>query len=386
MKNPNMPSARSRLFRLALVTLLLTALQSSTEGQKKQSQCSCAKSQIVASIPKGVKEGEIVEFSVETPNFRAIRNFVWTVSEGEIISGQGTAAILVRAPKKNPAASPPAAPSASPTIQPVPSPSVESPPMPPGFVRSSLPYGGPIAFAFKHASLTVSLTMTTKSQCLCGAISMTLPILPTIDPVNYFANVTDLKLSADTLTLPCTREPQPKTGVTPSESMVVDVNTTAIDPEDDVLTYDYTVSAGKILGTGKNVKWDLTGVAPGSYTITAGVDDGCGLCGKTRTEQITIAECEPLCGLIVCPSIFIAGPDTLKDVNDFTADVSGGAVMDITYEWNVTNGSILSGQGTPSIKARLDPTSTVTVKIGGLEKGSCLSSASKVFVAGVLKP
>lgn len=68
----------------------------------------------------------------------------------------------------------------------------------------------------------------------------------------------------------------------------VNVKTIAVDPENDPLTYNYTVSAGKIVGTGANVIWDLTTVPGGIYRITAGVDDGCGICGNTVTRSVTI--------------------------------------------------------------------------------------------------
>lgn len=70
----------------------------------------------------------------------------------------------------------------------------------------------------------------------------------------------------------------------------VGVAVSASDPENDVLTYIYTVSAGKILGTGASVTWDLTGVKPGTYYVTVGADDGCGVCGTTKTEEIKIVE------------------------------------------------------------------------------------------------
>jgi hypothetical protein len=66
------------------------------------------------------------------------------------------------------------------------------------------------------------------------------------------------------------------------------VTTTSVDPENDVLTYLYNVSAGQIVGEGSKVIWNLKGVGPGTYTITAGVDDGCGICGKTMTKSVTI--------------------------------------------------------------------------------------------------
>jgi len=68
----------------------------------------------------------------------------------------------------------------------------------------------------------------------------------------------------------------------------VDVSTTGNDPENDILQYVYIVSGGRIVGTGAKVKWDLTGVRSGTYTITAGVDDGCGLCGQTMTKTVVV--------------------------------------------------------------------------------------------------
>jgi hypothetical protein len=54
------------------------------------------------------------------------------------------------------------------------------------------------------------------------------------------------------------------------------------------LLYVYKVSGGRIVGTGKDVMWDLADAKPGIYTITAGVDDGCGICGETKTKEITV--------------------------------------------------------------------------------------------------
>lgn len=71
-------------------------------------------------------------------------------------------------------------------------------------------------------------------------------------------------------------------------SQMIHVQTLAVDPEGDVLSYIYTVSAGKIIGAGEKVVWDLSGVKPGTYTITAAVDDGCGVCGTTQTKAITV--------------------------------------------------------------------------------------------------
>ena len=76
--------------------------------------------------------------------------------------------------------------------------------------------------------------------------------------------------------------------VVSSPDRKISVKAVAVDPEGDVLTYQYTVSGGKIIGTGPEVLWDLTGAPVGTYTITAGVDDGCGICGKTMNKTVTI--------------------------------------------------------------------------------------------------
>jgi hypothetical protein len=91
---------------------------------------------------------------------------------------------------------------------------------------------------------------------------------------NFHANVTDMEISSENLT-----------GLSSKE---INVTVTAVDPENDVLTYNYSVSAGRIIGNGAKVIWDLKGVSPGTYSITVGVDDGAGIVGMTKTKAIII--------------------------------------------------------------------------------------------------
>lgn len=109
-----------------------------------------------------------------------------------------------------------------------------------------------------------------------------------------FASVTDLTLSENEIIIGC-KNPA-KNQSCPVGYERISVTTLAIDPENDVLTYHYTVSGGKIVGEGKEVVWDLRGVKPGTYTITAGVDDGCGVCGETKTKTVIVKEC-PACSV-----------------------------------------------------------------------------------------
>lgn len=101
------------------------------------------------------------------------------------------------------------------------------------------------------------------------------------------ADVTKLKLSAAKITLPCNPE-------TRGNRQLIEITVEAYDRYD-VLTYVYNPSAGKIIGEGPNVMWDLTGVPPGTYTLAAGANDGCGVCGLTKIEKIEILK-DTRCG------------------------------------------------------------------------------------------
>lgn len=213
--------------------------------------------------------------------------------------------------------------------------------------------------------------------------------------VNQFANVTAVNLDTTTITLPCPPGTRPKEGTTCSDVSSVKVNTVASDIENDVLTYNYTVTGGRIVGTGANVSWDVTGLRPGTYTITAGVDDGCGLCGKTETRTITVVECEcvPACD---CATLEVEGPSGLVapgSTMTFTARTSGGSSSNLTYNWTVSSGTIESGQGTPVIVVATDRTMagsqvTATVNIGGTDPScSCQTSASDTGqIEGIVQP
>lgn len=102
---------------------------------------------------------------------------------------------------------------------------------------------------------------------------------PTPEVANAVANVTGILLEKEVVYSPCTT----KSSTCAGDEAKILITTEAEDKENDVLTYAYTVDAGKIIGQGANVIWDLVGVSPGQYMITAGVNDGCGICGTTMT-------------------------------------------------------------------------------------------------------
>lgn len=108
---------------------------------------------------------------------------------------------------------------------------------------------------------------------------------------NEWANVVNLTLDKTEITAHCDSPDTPQSKSCSDGVKKISVSTVAVDPENDVLTYFYKVSGGKIIGQGANVVWDLTGVKAGTYTITAGADDSCGICGKYITKTIMVREC-----------------------------------------------------------------------------------------------
>jgi outer membrane protein OmpA-like peptidoglycan-associated protein len=56
----------------------------------------------------------------------------------------------------------------------------------------------------------------------------------------------------------------------------VAVHVNASDPDNDSLSYSYSATGGSVEGTGADARWNSSGVAVGSYTVNAKVDDGKG--------------------------------------------------------------------------------------------------------------
>ncbi len=108
------------------------------------------------------------------------------------------------------------------------------------------------------------------------------------DGARPFANMTNVVLSQTEIVANCPTN----SNVCSNAKRTIEVSSEAVssDPTD-VLTYNYTVSGGKIIGAGAKVVWDLSGIRPGTYTITVGGDNGCGVCGKTMTREVKVVEC-----------------------------------------------------------------------------------------------
>jgi len=157
----------------------------------------------------------------------------------------------------------------------------------------------------------------------------------------------------------------------------------ATDPDNDQLLYTWSVTGGRLSGEGRQVTWDLSGVANGSYTATVEVNDG-NQHTATGNTTVTVADCT---GCVAppppCPTVSVSCP-TDVEANapiTFTASVAGGPEgASWTYNWSVSAGTISSGQGTSSITvdtANLAGQSvTATVSIGGADPSCTGTTAS----------
>ena len=156
----------------------------------------------------------------------------------------------------------------------------------------------------------------------------------------------------------------------------------ASDPDSDQLLYTWSVTGGRLSGEGRQVTWDLTGVAVGTYTATVEVNDG-NQHTATGSATVTVADCtgcvrpQPPCPQISvsCPSEIEAGQPVT-----FTASVTGGETgATWTYNWSVSTGTISSGQGTSTITVDTagigGQSVTATVSIGGADP-SCNATSS----------
>jgi hypothetical protein len=150
--------------------------------------------------------------------------------------------------------------------------------------------------------------------------------------------------------------------------LTLDVNSS--DPDGDILLFKYEVTGGQIIGEGGHVRWDFARVPLGSYKATVTVDDQHGAT-VSASKNITLAtcnDCAPPCTYlsVSCPKDVNAGEPLVISLS-----MSGGEpYMNPTYNWSVSAGTIIKGQGTPTIEVDtadlVGQKVTATVEVNGL--------------------
>jgi len=135
----------------------------------------------------------------------------------------------------------------------------------------------------------------------------------------------------------------------------VAIHVNASSPENLPLTYTYTASGGSVEGTGPDARFNPSGLAVGSYTVTTKVDDGKGGTASC-TADVRVEEKPHHPPTISCS----ANPSTIQpgEKSTITSTASSPDNLDLTYSYSATSGQV-SGAGP-----------TATFDSTGLQSGS----------------
>jgi len=132
-----------------------------------------------------------------------------------------------------------------------------------------------------------------------------------------------------------------------NEAVTVHVN--ASDPDNDTLTYSYTASSGTVEGTGPDARFNTSGLAEGTYTVNAKVDDGKGGTANCSAD-ITVAKKPNQPPTISCATD--RSPIMPGERTGITATASDPDGDPLTYSYTATGGQV-TGDGP---KATFDST------------------------------
>jgi hypothetical protein len=134
----------------------------------------------------------------------------------------------------------------------------------------------------------------------------------------------------------------------------VKLTANAVSPGGYPIKYRWTTSAGTIIGEGPVVEWNLAGLKPGYHKASLDIQSvgSDGSCQAFSSVNVLVNPCvavQPVCPAIeiVCPSgVEIGQPIT------FSSRLTGGvpANTNAVYNWTVSAGTIIQGQGTDTIK------------------------------------
>jgi len=150
---------------------------------------------------------------------------------------------------------------------------------------------------------------------------------------------------------------------TPSQ---VQLDAPATSPDGNPVRYRWSATGGRITGDGPRVVWDLEGLAPGIYKATINIQTGNtkGECEAFTSTTVVVKGCAPVIQP-ACPNVEIVSPANVAvdQPVTFSSNVYGGTpVVSPIYNWTVSAGTILEGQGTSSIKVATTGLAGQTIK------------------------
>ncbi|GAA4012790.1 hypothetical protein GCM10022408_26970 [Hymenobacter fastidiosus] len=132
-------------------------------------------------------------------------------------------------------------------------------------------------------------------------------------------------------------------------------------------TYAYTLNGTAIAGTTGTVTLP-TPAAPGTYTLTA-VEKNASLCsGPVYSTQFTVV-----------PALAVSGPASYcpetRTGLTYTVGATAAALPNANYQWSVTGGTVVSGQGTGTITLDFPAgTAAATLRVSDVNSAGCAAT------------
>ena len=121
-----------------------------------------------------------------------------------------------------------------------------------------------------------------------------------------------------------------------NDAIAIHVN--ASDPDNDTLTYSYSATGGAVDGTGADARWNSSGVAVGTYTVNAKVDDGRGGTA-TCSADVSVAQKPNQPPTISCS--VERSPIMPGERTKIVANASDPDNDPLTYSWTATGGQVV---------------------------------------------
>ncbi len=156
------------------------------------------------------------------------------------------------------------------------------------------------------------------------------------------------------LTLSLTADTNTVSACADGGAQQVRLTANAVSPGGYPIKYKWTTDAGTISGEGAVVTWNLAGLAPGYHKASLDIQSvgSDGSCQAFSSVSVLVKPCVAV--QPVCPAIEISCPTdvAINQPLTFTSRYSGGIPANVTpvYNWTVSAGTIIAGQGTDTIK------------------------------------
>ena len=127
----------------------------------------------------------------------------------------------------------------------------------------------------------------------------------------------------------------------------------AVSPGGYPIKYKWTTSAGVINGEGPEVTWNLAGLKPGYHKASLDIQSvgSDGSCQAFSSVNVLVNPCAAV--RPACPAIEVVCPTNvaLNEPLTFRATTAGGVPSsNPIYNWSISAGTIMEGQGTDTIK------------------------------------